>query len=222
MKLKAPKNRVIIQIDLESKNTHTFSDGTKIRLERQYDNFNMRYVKPVNATVIDGAGIPEGSDILIHHNATHDTYRIFNYRPPTLEASSEVRIFSIPQEECFLFKEKGSNEWKTLNNFITGLRVFQPYKGLIQGIEHTVIKNKIYITSGHLKGKVCDTVKSADYQIIFQGEDGQEESIIRLRHWEEEENSREEIIAIDHISTDLVKKGDLYVGITVTDAKKIN
>jgi hypothetical protein len=73
-----------------------------------------------------------------------------------------------------------------------------------------------------LAGKVCDTVKSADYQIIFQGADGQEESIIRLRHWEKEENSREEIIAIDHISTDLVKNGDLYVGIAVSDARKLN
>jgi hypothetical protein len=78
MKLIAPTGRVIIKINLESKNTHTFADGTKIRLERQYDNFNMRYVKPVNAEVVSSKYIPEGSEILIHHNATHDTYRLFS------------------------------------------------------------------------------------------------------------------------------------------------
>ena len=96
MKLKAPKGRVIVKVDLESKNFHTFADGTKIKLERQYDNFNMRYVKPVNAEIVDGFGLDEGADALIHHHATHDTYSIFNSMPPTKDASSDVKFYSIP------------------------------------------------------------------------------------------------------------------------------
>jgi len=222
MKLIAPKGRVIVKVDLESKNFHTFADGTKIKLERQYDNFNMRYVKPVNAIVVDGIGVTEGADILIHHNATHDTYRIFNYQPPTKEASSDIKYYSIPEQECFLWREKGGSTWNTLHNYVTALRVFKPYKGFMEGIEPEQIKNKLYITSGELKGNVCDTVKSADYQIIYQGDDGKEESIIRLRHYENEDNTREEIIAIDHSLTKLVEKGEYLVGVTKSDAKKLN
>jgi hypothetical protein len=222
MKLIAPKGRVIIKVDLESKNFHTFADGTKIKLERQYDNFNMRYVKPVNAIVVNGEGITEGADILIHHNATHDTYRIFNYQPPTKDASSDVKYYSIPEQECFLWKEKGCSTWNTLHNYVTALRIFKPYIGVMAGIEPIQIKNKLYITSGELKGNVCDTVRSADYQIIYQGDDGKEESVIRLRHYENEDNSREEIIAIDHDLTNLVEKGEYLVGVTIKDAKKLN
>ena len=119
MKLKAPSNRVIIKVDLESKNSHTFKDGTKIKLERVYDNFNMRYVKPVNAEVVDAKDIPAGAEILIHHNATHDTYKIFNYQRPTTEASSDIQYFSIPIEECFMWREEKGSIWNALNNFVT-------------------------------------------------------------------------------------------------------
>lgn len=225
MKLKAPKNRVIVKVDLESKNYHRMlgEDGKEvnIRLERQYDNFNMRYVKPVNAIVVDAKDVPENSEILIHHNATHDTYRIFNYQPPTKEASSDIKYYSIPEEECFLWRENSSSTWKPLNNFVTALRLFKPYEGALEGIEPTEIKNKLYITSGELKGLVCGTLKGSDYQIIFQGEDGREKSIIRLRHFENEENIREEIVYIDNEMTKQVKKGQILVGITKSDAKKL-
>ena len=46
MRLKAPSNKVIIKVDLESKNSHTFKDGTKIKLEknvnRQWSLHNKR------------------------------------------------------------------------------------------------------------------------------------------------------------------------------------
>lgn len=222
MKLIAPENRVIVEVDLESKNSHTFADGTKIRLERQYDNFNMRYVKPVNAKVINAKNIPEGSDVLIHHNATHDTHKIFNYQPPTKEASSNVQYFSIPEQECFFWKDPGTNKWNPLSNFVTALRIYKPYLGALHGIEPVLLKNKLYITSGELTGNVCDVVKAADYEVIFQGDDGVEEHLIRIRHFEDEYNDREEIITIDHITTNEVKAGNLLIGISASDAKKIN
>lgn len=221
MKLKAPSNRVIIKVDLESKNSHTFKDGTKIKLERVYDNFNMRYVKPVNAEVVDAKNIPVGSEILIHHNATHDTYKIFNYQRPTAEASSDVQYFSIPIEECFMWRKEKGSSWNPLNNFITGLRIFEPYTGFLQGIDPTLIKNKIYVTSGELTGNVVGTVISSDYEIIYQDDDGTEGKIIRLRYYPEG-NDRNEVISIEHEMTERVIKGELLVGYNISDAKKLN
>jgi hypothetical protein len=221
MKLKAPSNRVIIKVDLESKNSHTFKDGTKIKLERVYDNFNMRYVKPVNAEVVDAAGIPVGSEILIHHNATHDTYKIFNYQKPTAEASSEMQYFSIPIEECFMWRNEKGSTWNPLNNFITGLRLFEPYTGFLQGVEPTLVKNKIYVTSGELSGNVVGTVISSDYEIIYQNDDGTEGKIIRLRYYPEG-NDRNEVISVEHELTEKVVNGDLLIGYNISDAKKLN
>jgi hypothetical protein len=220
MKLKAPSNRVIIKVDLESKNSHTFKDGTKIKLERVYDNFNMRYVKPVNAEVVDAAEIPAGAEILIHHNATHDTYKIFNYQRPTAEASSDMQYFSIPIEECFMWRSEKGSTWNPLNNFITGLRLFEPYTGFLQGVEPTIVKNKIYVTSGDLAGNVVGTVVSSDYEIIYQNDDGTEGKIIRLRYYPEG-NERNEVISIEHELTEKVVKGDLMVGYNISDASKL-
>jgi len=221
MELKAPANRVIIKVDLESKNSHTFKDGTKIKLERVYDNFNMRYVKPVNAEVVNAKDIPSGAEILIHHNATHDTYKIFNYQRPTAEASSDMQYFSIPIEECFMWRNEKGSTWNALNNFITGLRIFEPYTGFLQGIEPTLVKNKIYVTSGELKGNVVGTVISSDYEIIYQDDDGTEGKIIRLRYYPEG-NDRNEVISIEHEITNKVNNGDLLVGYNISDAKKLN
>ena len=220
MKLKAPSNRVIIKVDLESKNSHTFKDGTKIKLERVYDNFNMRYVKPVNAEVVDAEDIPAGAEILIHHNATHDTYKIFNYQRPTTEASSDIQYFSIPIEECFMWREEKGSIWNALNNFVTALRIFKPYKGMLQGIEPEVMNNKLYITSGELKGRAVNTVISSDYEIIYQNDDGTEGRIIRLRYFPDG-NDRNEIIAINDNMTELVESGELLVGYNKSDAKQL-
>jgi hypothetical protein len=220
MKLKAPSNRVIIKVDLESKNSHTFKDGTKIKLERVYDNFNMRYVKPVNAEVVDAKDIPTGAEILIHHNATHDTYKIFNYQRPTTEASSDIQYFSIPIEECFMWREGKGSIWNALNNFVTALRIFKPYKGMLQGIEPEVMNNKLYITSGDLKGRAVNTVISSDYEIIYQNDDGTEGRIIRLRYYPDG-NDRNEIIAINDNMTELIENGELLVGYNKSDAKQL-
>jgi hypothetical protein len=80
MKLIAPKDKIIVEVDLESKNSHTFQDGTKIRLERGYDNFNGRYTNPVNGVLIDGMGLKPGTPVIMHHNTIHDTNKVFAIR----------------------------------------------------------------------------------------------------------------------------------------------
>jgi len=53
------------------------------------------------------------------------------------------------------------------------------------------------------------------------GESGVEEKVIRCRHYENEINEREEIIAIDEILTKKINDMELMVGVSPTDAKYI-
>ncbi len=220
IQLQAVEGKVIISVDLESKNSHTFSDGTKIRLERQYNNLNKRETHPVNATVVSGDGMKSGSQILIHPNMTHETYRIYDYAPLSGEIEgSDIKYYSIPEEQCFGWLD--GEEWKPLKNFDFALRVFKPYSGFIEGIEPELVKDVLYVTTGELKGKVVHTLKACDYEIIFQGLNGQEERLIRFRHFPDSENEREEVIAIDDYLTDKVNNGKLLVGLSPTKAKTI-
>lgn len=221
-KIKPTENRIIVSVDMDYKNSHTFDDGTKIYLERRVDNFDRKYTEPVNAIVIASDYIPEGSELIIHHNATHDSYRLFNYEPLGGQAiASGVKYFSIPDGMGFIYRLPGTDEWLPCNGFATGLRVFAPYKGHLTGIMPTEIKKKLYITSGELKGKVCLILHAADYEMVFQGQDGKEKRVIRVRHFEDDIHEREEIIGIDHEATELVNKGELYLGLSKSDAKPI-
>ena len=221
--LKAVEGKVIISVDLEGKNSHTFSDGTKIRLERQYNNLNRRETHPVNAIVIDGEGVKSGSQILIHPNMTHDTNKIFNYGQLSGDIEgSDVKYFSIPVEQCYAWlDEEDNNTWKPLKNFEFALRVYKPYVGLIDGIEPTLVKDVLYVTTGEFKGLVVHTLKACDYEIIFQGIHGREERLIRFRHFPDQEHEREEIIAVDYHLTEKVNKGELVVGISPTNITEI-
>lgn len=219
MKLKAPKGRVICRVDMEKKNQHSFTDGTTIYIGRKYNNLNRRETEPVNCEVIDGEGIPEGAEILVHHNALHDTYKIFDYEKLSGEsAASDIKYFSIEENRCYLWREKGG-QWQPLKGFATALRIFKPYKGVLEGIPPTLIKNVLLITSGELSGKVCHTLIATDYEIIFQGDDNREARVIRCRHYEGEElQEREELTGVDEEMTRLVHSGELLVGLSISDA----
>lgn len=222
MNIQPTEGRLIISVDLQKKNSHRFEDGTEIRLERGFDNFDRKYTEPVNGIVVASEYLPEGTEVIIHHNATHDTFRLFNYKPLSgADIASQTNYYSIMDGQAFLYRLPGTDEWLPCKHFATALRVFKPYKGILHGIEPTRIKRKLYITSGELKGKVCLVLHAADYEMVFQGLDGREKRVIRLRHYEQEGHEREEIIAIDHEATDLVNSGELLVGLSVSDAKQV-
>lgn len=215
--LNAVEGRIVIKINLENKNYHTFEDGKKIRLERQFNNLNRRETEPVNAWVIDGEGIPKGSEILIHHNSIHDSNRVFGYK----DKNKWVQYFSIPKEECFFWKNE-SGKWNAIAPFETALRVFEPYKGPIANIEPTQIKDALYVTSGKLKGNIVKTLKACDYEIIFQSSEGREERMIRFRPDGDEKTKREpEAIAILDEQNVRLYKGELLVGLSPTNCKTI-
>jgi len=221
MSLKAIQGRVVVKVDTQSKNSHTFSNGMTIRLERGWNNLDKGQTEPVNAEVISGTYIPEGSLILIHHNATHDTYRIFNYRQTSgTDIADSVRYYSIPEEQCFAWHDGES--WKPMRNFEFGLRIFVPYTGKLAGIAPKFMKDTLYVTTGEFSGKVCHTLKACDYQIIYQGLKGQEERLIRFRHSQDPGFDREEIVAINEHLTDKVNNGEIWVGLNPTDAKPLN
>ena len=218
--LKWVQGKVVISVDLESKNSHTFSDGTKIRLERQWNNLNKRETHPVNATVISGEGITSGSQILIHPNMTHETYRVHDYAPLSgAIEGSDIKYYSIPAEQCYAWLD--GDTWKPLYGFDFGLRVYVPYSGKLSGIEPTLVNDVLYVTTGEFKGKVVHTLKACDYEIIFQGLNGQEDRLIRFRHFPDKDHEREEVIAVDDYMTQKVNDKEFIVGLTPTKAKTI-
>lgn len=225
--LKHVENRIVVSVDMEGKNSHQFADGTTIRLERKYDNFDLKYVNPTNATVVSAENIPEGAEILLHHNSTHDTNRVFNYT--SLSGSviaSNIRHFAIPETEAFAWYDKKSKSWQPLPGFDFALRVFRPYKGILDGIEPTLIKDCLYVTTGEYKGLVCRTLRACDYTIIFQDINGREGNIIRFRSkdviGDDKKVVREmEIVAIDHALTNDMLNGALIAGVTISDAKPV-
>ena len=137
-----------------------------------------------------------------------------------LENETDVKYFSIPEYECFAWKDK-SGKWNPLKNFEFALRVFRPYEGFITGIEPEVVKDVLYVTTGALKGNVVNVLKASDYEIVFQNENGREGNLIRFRHSEDEDFDREEVICINHDLTEKVNDGKLLVGIEIKDAKTI-
>jgi hypothetical protein len=213
--MKHTKGRIVIKADKDGKNWHTFSNGQRIRLEREYDNLDRKHTSQVLGDVISGEGVPCGAMVLFHHNSIHPVNQVFNHSELSREdEAAGLQVFSIPETECYLWKMEGEPEWKPMKGFATALRVFKPYMGTLAGVPHEKVQNVLYITSGELKGKVCQTLKASDLSIIFNNEKGVEETIVRVRHFEGEDlNEREEIIAVDSKMTRMVKKGELFVGI---------
>lgn len=215
--LKHVEGRVIVKVDLDSKDSWTFQDGTRIEYKRRFNNFKVGETNPVNAHVISGEGMTKGAEILIHPNAVHDSNKINNYK----DSSDTIKYYSIHPDMCFAWHD--GNDWQPLEPFAFALRVFKPYEGLIAGIEPKQLKDTLYVTTGELKGKVVKTLVACDYEIIFQNKEGREGRLIRFRPFGEEKSKREEeAIAIMDGLTKEVSRGTLLIGLTNSDAKPLN
>lgn len=234
--LKTVEGRILCAIDLQFKNHHTFSNGQTIRLERQFNNLNQRETQPVSGHVLDAETIPKGAEILINHNAVHDTNRLFNHEQISgsntvgygFIKDEDVHYFSISIAECFFWRKDETDDWHGCGIYETALRLFKPYAGILQGIEPKIIPDTLYVTSGDLKGQVVKTLRAADYEIIYrEKKTGQESNIIRFRPHGDytgdiiAKHREPEAIAIMHELTEQVNNGLLYVGLSKSDCKPI-
>jgi hypothetical protein len=225
MGLKYVEDRIICKVDPEQKNNFTFSDGTTIRLERGFDNFDRKYTEQVMGLAVSAENIPTDAFVLFHHNSLHQSYEIFNHSKLSgEEVTSGIKFFSIMERDCFFWKLVGDKEWHPAGNYDKALRVFKPYSGVMQGIEPTLIPDTLYVLTGDFKGQVVRTVKASDYQITFRDpQTGRDEKIIRFRpNGCEKENREPEAIAILHEETEQVETGILLIGFSVSDCKPIN
>lgn len=220
-KLIHTEGRIIISVDTEGKNSHTFENGTTIRIERKYDNFDRKHTQPVNAIVISGENIPEGAEIIIHHNATDEVNLIHNYKSLAgTDVASSIKYFSIRESEAFAYRD--GKEWLPLPGYDFALRVFKPYNGILEGVEPTLIKGVLFVTTGEYKNNVCITLKACDYQLVFQDITGREKNLIRFRSSENVQEQREcEVVAYHNEYTKKVLSGDLLVGLTKIEAKPL-
>lgn len=223
MALKNVHKRVVVSIDIDYKDSHQFADGTKIAMIRRVENFNQRYTQPVNAVVISGENLPKDAEILVGHNASHDTNRIFDATELSgKEEASNVKYFSIPIEDCFAWRE-GKGEWLPMPGFAFALRIFTPYKGVIQNIEPTLIKNVLWCRTGAYQNLAVHTLRACDYEIIFmESKTGRESRLIRCRPDGDEESQRDpEFVAIDGNLTKKILNSELLVGLSKSDAKPL-
>jgi hypothetical protein len=223
-KLTHVENRIIVSIDHDRKNWHQIEGGPKIRIERRFDNFNERYTKPVNAIVVSSEDISEGTEVIVHHTAIHETNLVNNYKPLSgKDEGSEIKYYSISENEVFAWFNESTESWQPTKGYDFALRIYEAYKGILEGIEPTLIKQALWITTGEYKNKACVVLQASDYQLIFQGRNDTEVNIIRLRSEDRPKEQREsEIVAIHNNYTEKILRGDLIVGLTKSDAKSIN
>jgi hypothetical protein len=220
--LKFVKGRVVCYVDLELKNSYQFENGTKIVWARGYNNFNRRETQPINGVVISAENIMSGAEILFNHNSVDDSNRVFDADSFSGETvSKNIQYYSIPETECYAWR-MGNGDFSPTKNFQFGLRVFEPYVGILNGVTPTLIKDVMFVTTGKLKGKVCNMLKSSDYEMVFQGSNGREQRIIRFRHSDNHDLDLEEVITINGYLTEKVNSGELLVGLTDNDAKQIS
>lgn len=216
------EGRIVCKVDKEGKNYTKFESGLIIRRERAFNEFNRRLTQPVNCMVISADGIPKNAEILVEHNALHETNRINDYKNKfESEDSDRVRYYSIPIPECFCWRI-GDGKWTPIYPYEFSLRVFKPYKGLIEGIAPEKLKDMLWVTSGELKDKVVKTLKGCDYEIIFNESFGIEGHLIVFRpNGDEKRNLEEEAIAIMDELTEQVKNGELIIGLEPSKAERL-
>jgi hypothetical protein len=95
MGLLHPEGRVILRIDNNVKQKHVFSGG-EFFIERKVENFDRRQTEATQGIVVSADDIPIGATVLVHHNSTHDVYKIFDYQKLGDEESiNEIFYYSI-------------------------------------------------------------------------------------------------------------------------------
>lgn len=219
--MKYVEGRVIVQANKSQKNAYTFSNGVEIILERDVENLDRSYTQQTLGVVISAEDIPEDALILFHFNALNETNKVNNYSGLSGEQiASGIEIYSIPVNQCYLWKMAGEEKWNPCGDYEIAERVFVPYTGILHGIEPKKMKDTLYVKTGKYKALVVKTLQACDAVIHFRNEKGVDESIIRFRPYGNKKENREpEAIAILNDVTEKVLSGEYLVGIAIKDAK---
>jgi len=196
---------VLVEIDIDKKNWHSV-EGTDVmlRLERGVENFNRRETEPVQGIMVSGDidGCSPGDELLLHHNSTHEMHEVAG-----VELEYPKKVFSVPISMVYGFNSSGV--WKPTPGFFFGLRVFKLPTGIISH-DPIKIKDTVHVFTGSNKGLVVITLKSCDYEIVFQDR-GREASLIRIRD--------EEVLAVDNESLKKIQKGEYISGVDIKHAQ---
>lgn len=219
MGLKAAPQRILLKVDTDFKNNYSLTKDVTIRLERNVENLNHRETMPVQGICMeDRPDVPREAMVIVNHNSFHPSNQIFNHSELSgEEIASGIGLFAVPESECYLWKTKDMEDWQPMKGFAIAERVFEPYKGILHGMPHTKIKDTLYVKTGYYKGKIVRTLKATDYEMVFRGDDGKEQRLIRFRTFYPEPNEREEVLFIDEALTTRLKNGEIFVGLTETD-----
>ena len=214
MNIKPLNGGVLIKIPQDSKDYYELIPGVTIRWLRYVDNPNQRETKPVNGFIVEGLGLPEGTEVLVDYKATHPTYEIFDH---DIKLEDGVKLFCIPAEEVYLQREKYDEAdeykgWHPCEGILMIERVFKPCRGIIY-FPPEQLPNTVFCVRGAHQGKVLRTDLHCDYTIIFQEQTGREGRITRMR------NNEYEVLAIDEGSIEKVLSGELIIGETPESAK---
>lgn len=220
--MKALRNRALIKMNLKQNAKYAFDSGVVIDLEHGF-NFNLREDRGTKGYIIDGCGLPEGTEVLVHYLSSEPQYLVSNEEILTEEEKTEgYKVFAIPEDNVFIYMDK-NGEWKPCKEFLITTRIYKPYTGIMVGVEPQLVTNRMYVISGSddwddeqndLSGKVLVTLDHADYEIIFYSKDNKEGRIIRTR--------TREIQAVDEFLTKKVKKGEYIIGRSPSEAKTLN
>mgnify|MGYP003651273728 CR=1 FL=1 len=215
--------RIVVKADIEGKNWHKFTHGSKIRIERNYNNLDRKHTQQVLGEVVSADNIPSEAMILFHHNSIHPVNMINNHTQLSGdEIASGIQYYSFVEDECYIWKLYNEKKWNPMTGFGIVLYLFEPYIGPLLGIPPKKIKDILYIANGpRHQGMACHCYKNSGMPIIFINEKGIEETIIRFRSFENY-NDREEILAVNYEITDKINSGEIYVGTNEKDCKPLN
>ena len=184
--MKPVGNKVIIAIDTNEKNKHkiTKDDGSEIELyvdtSYSWDGKVTAYTQAILLT--DYKNIKAGTDVLIHHNALHDTNEM------DIDYSPSVKFYSI--EEGFVYFGIKGEEIICIDGYMLVERVYDEdtlSPGgiiLVEKKKHDsllkIIKKPDSITDFEI-GDIAVTYKYSDYEINCRI-NGKMEKLIRLKY----------------------------------------
>jgi len=185
MNILAMPNRVLVKVPMDLKEFYQLADDVKLFWPRWINNFDGREDNPVNGVVVNGEGLEEGVEVLLEHNATHESNEIFDSDYP-LEPN--FKLFSVAVTEVLLWRYKYDKEdklkgWQLYRNVMIVSNLFIHRKSIII-LEPEQIKNRVFVLRGQYENKALIVAKAVAYTIVYQEANGRDAQITIMKDTE--------------------------------------